>query len=329
MSEINLFATFPIESTYSLPIGKNHFDFIRGIVKPATGVEVPMAKRTIEDLPLKFIWIDVDSDVNILVKYLGDTQYIGRVAADGFSFQDITYDEIIITTTAITNIQLIGSSSIISGVGSGGGGSGGSGDIETVEADIDGKQAQTTNSLGYGRQSAGVTHPIDASPANTARAVTTVVQPTQHIDATGKVQPAGESASNPIYVNVEGNIIYGELLPSASCAAGAAIEFDIASFSNLATLKQISITQLLGATFDYTFEIWEKDGAGYTPGTYADHYLKIFSRDIDVREYSENIDQGLLYRDRDATTELHCRLVNNAAGTTSTFNVSVVAIDNT
>jgi len=331
MTDINLFASFPIESTYALPIGTNHFDFVRGIVKPATGAEVPMAKRTIEDSPLKFIWIDVDSDVNIIVKYLGDVQYIGRVAADGFAFRDITYDEIIITTTAITNIQLIGSSSIISGVGgaSGGGGSGGAGDIETVEADIDGKEAQTTNSLGYGRTSAGVTRPIDASPANTARAVTTTVQPTQHVDSTGKVQPAGDSAANPIYVNIEGDVLYGELLPSASCAAGAAIEFDIASFSNLATLKQINITQLTAGTYDYTFEIWEKDGAGYTPGTYADHYLKIFSRDINVREYNENIDQGLLYRDRDASSELHCRLVNNAAGTTSAFNVAVVAINST
>jgi len=173
-------------------------------------------------------------------------------------------------------------------------------DVETVEADIDGKEAATTNSLVYGKVSTGVTVPI-------------------HVNSDG----------DQIVVTTPGETIYGEVLPTASCAAGAAIEFDITSFSNLATLKQISITQLTAGTYDYTLEIWEKDGSGYTPGTYADHYLKIFSRDIDVREYSENIDQGLLYRDRDASAELHCRLVNNAAGTTSTFNVAVVAINST
>lgn len=120
--------------------------------------------------------------------------------------------------------------------------------------------------------------------------------------------------------------ITAELLPTASCAAGAAIQFDIASFKNNAIIKQINITQLSSGDCGYTFEIWEKNDAGYTPGNYDDHYLKIFSRDIDTRDYAEIVDGGLIYVDRDGSEELHCRILNAIAGTLSEFNISVVAV---
>lgn len=165
-----------------------------------------------------------------------------------------------------------------------------------VGVDIDGKDAITTNSFIYGQESSGVSHPV-------------------HVDNSGNVIVSGSS----------GTTIYGDKIPTASCASGTAIQFDITSLEDLFTIKQVAITQLTAGAYNYTLEIWEKDSSGYTPGTYADHYLKIFSRDIDVREYRENIDSGgLLYRDRDATSELHMRIVNDATGTTSTFNVSIV-----
>lgn len=180
-----------------------------------------------------------------------------------------------------------------------GGASGGGGDVVAVESDIDGNGAQTTNSLIYGRESSGVTHPVS-------------------VDSSGNLITSGGASST---------VIYGEVLPTALCAAGAAIQFDITSFADLATLKQISVTQLTSGNYDYTVEIWEKDSSGYMPGTYTDHYLKIFSRDFDQREVNRNIDGGLLYRDRDASSELHMRLVNNIGGTNSTFNVTVVATE--
>lgn len=150
------------------------------------------------------------------------------------------------------------------------------------------------------------------------------------VDSNGDYR-AYQSASDSLRVDVidgsaSSSMIYGNAIPTAECAAGSAIQFNMTSFADLATLKQINITQLTDGDYDYTFEIWEKDSSGYTPGTYADHYLKILSRDINVREYNENIDQGLLYRDRDETTELHCRLANKATGTTSAFNVFVTAV---
>lgn len=149
------------------------------------------------------------------------------------------------------------------------------------------------------------------------------------VDSNGDYR-AYQQASDSLRVNiVDGSVSTGtinvEVIPTASCAAGAAIQFDITSFADAATIRQIGITQLAEGTYDYTIEIWEKDSAGYTPGTYADHYLKIFSRDIDTREYVEIIDNGLRYTDRDGTEELHMRIINNSAGTTSTFNITITA----
>jgi len=169
--------------------------------------------------------------------------------------------------------------------------------VDVVEVDIDGLNAGTENALIYGSETPGTTHPV-------------------HVDSDGNIIVSGVVEA-----------IYAEALPTAQCTVGAAIEFDITSFTNLANIEQINIVQTTAGTYDYTFEIWETHGASYDPADYTTHYLKIFSRDIDVREYNENIEGSILYRDRDDSSELHCRIVNNAAGTTSTFYVSIVAVD--
>ncbi len=162
MPETNLFTTFPIADLYTLPIGKNHFDIIKGIVTDANGAITSIAKHASEEKPLRHLWIYCDNDVNIEIRNTGIVQYIGRMASSGFNFQDITYDEFTITTTQATDLQFIGSSSEWAQVGFS---FEGSGDVELVGADIDGKNALLTNSLMYGLVSAGVTVPlnVDAS----------------------------------------------------------------------------------------------------------------------------------------------------------------------
>lgn len=294
MTEINLFATFPISGTYTLNAGQTHIDLIQGVVTVPDGTIVPMAKRTLEDHPLKHLWIDCSVDINVEVRHLGEVQYVGRVMKNGFSFQGLIYDEITITTTVSTDIQLIGSSSLIANVGGSSSGGGG-GIISTVGSDIDGDDAQTTNSLIYGRSSAGVTHPV-------------------HTNTDGDL----------MVVTTPGAVLSPTVVTTALCAAGAAIEFDI-SFADLATVKQVQVEQLTSGNYDYTFEIWKS--ATYTPGTISDHYLKALSRDVDKQEWSENIDGGLIYQDFDAGQELHCRISNRATGTSSTFNVSIIGIE--
>lgn len=121
---------------------------------------------------------------------------------------------------------------------------------------------------------------------------------------------------------------YASAKPTASCAPGTAIEFDITGFADDATLKMVNITQLTAdptGTYKYTLEIWEKDSAGYTPGTATDMHLLVYSREFNTQHMVENIDGGLLCRDQDATKELHCRIVNDAASTASAFDLVVTA----
>ena len=124
-------------------------------------------------------------------------------------------------------------------------------------------------------------------------------------------------------------------------ADGSFKEFDITAdvdaiaIPNSSIVEQISITQLTFANnMNVTFEIWEKDSAGYVPTTRADLYLKVFSRDISNTdgEWSEVIEGMQYLRDRDGTNELHCRLVNNVGGEASDFAVVVkgkATLDNT
>lgn len=352
MTESNLFATFPVENTYLLPIGDNHFDYIKGTVTDANGNVIPMAKKTIEDNPLKYLWIDCDNDINVEVRLLGDIQYVGRVTADGFYFQDMTYDNLIIKTTAATTIQVIGSSSIIAGVGASGGGGGsgsGGGDIAVVESDIDGNNAQTTNSLFYGREANGVTHPvhvtldgdlITSGGGGGGGDIGLIESDIDGNDAqsTNSLMYGREAngITHPLHVNPDGDlvtsstpgaVIYGNQSPTLECVAGDAIEFDITGFASIATLHQLKVIQLTQGTYNYTVEIWEKDSAGYDPGTIEDQDFKLLSRDIDTQVYSENIEDGLLYRDQDSTDEVHLRIINNLLGTSSRFNVSIVGIE--
>ena len=106
-------------------------------------------------------------------------------------------------------------------------------------------------------------------------------------------------------------------------ANGSAKEFDITGFVNSAKIQQVTITQLTSGTADYTFEIWEKDASGYDPLTRADLIYRVYSRTFTESEVSDLLVPYLLYVDRDSSSELHCRIVNNTGGTASDFDVSI------
>lgn len=151
------------------------------------------------------------------------------------------------------------------------------------------------------------------------------------VDSNGSYR-AYQETDDTLRVNIigggspsSGTITTIEKLPTVSCATGTEIEFDIALGSDEAIIQQVNITQLTGTTADYTIEIWGKDASGYDPAVTTERYLRIWARDIDETSYNENIDGGLIYNDRDASDELHMRLINNSGGTTSAFNISVVA----
>lgn len=111
-------------------------------------------------------------------------------------------------------------------------------------------------------------------------------------------------------------------------ADGSDVEFDITGFTNKANILEVLVTQLIAGTPNFTLEIWEKDASGYDPATRSDLYLKRYSRDFDDTDESDAnniVDQGLVYIDRDNTSELHLRIINHTGGTASDFNVSIRA----
>lgn len=111
-------------------------------------------------------------------------------------------------------------------------------------------------------------------------------------------------------------------------ADGSDVEFDITGFTDIANILEVLVVQLTAGNPNYTVEIWEKDASGYNPAVRSDMYLNRYSRDFDQADESHAnniIDQGLIYIDRDATSELHMRIINNVGGTASDFDVSVRA----
>lgn len=112
-------------------------------------------------------------------------------------------------------------------------------------------------------------------------------------------------------------------------------DIDVVDIPNSFIVLQIIITQLtFAANMNITFQLWEKDSAGYNPATRAHFYMKILERDIinNDGEWSEIIEGELSYRDRNGTNEIHGRLVNNVGGEASDFAVVIkgrVGLDNT
>lgn len=108
--------------------------------------------------------------------------------------------------------------------------------------------------------------------------------------------------------------------------ANSTISFDITGFANIAKLTQAVVTQRVAGAANFTLEIWERDT--YVPATRADLYMRIWTRDYAVDEDSDIIDPITLYFDRDSSAELHVRLVNNAGGQASEFDLSFKAFIN-
>ena len=115
--------------------------------------------------------------------------------------------------------------------------------------------------------------------------------------------------------------IESQAVNGGDIALGNALSFDITGFVDAAYIRQILVTQLTAGAANYTIEIWETDT--YNPATRSDLIRRIFSRDVLTDEWSELIEDVLLYVDRDMTNELHMRIVNNVGGTASDFDVAV------
>ena len=300
MEETNLFTTFPDSGLYALPVGKNHFDIIKGILKDANGVIVPIIKHASKDDPLKHLWIYCDNDVNAEIRYNGVTQYKGRVASSGFNFQDITYDEFTIITTEATDVQVIGSTSDTAQVGFS---VEGSGDVELVGSDIDTKDGLVTNSLIYGQVSAGVTVPVN-------------------VDASGNLILGADRPILPI----NGDTYFTDAL-----VTGASENEDITITSDTIKIKDITIYCIQSLNFRLWFYTTDAYGANDVIG-YID--LDIITNGVPkiigatTFYFYSVVGVNIPYEDLDASLELHMQLENRSvvaknAGATGKVQITV------
>lgn len=284
MVDTNLFTTFPISNLYSLPVGKNHIDIIKGIVKDANGVETSIAKHASVTNPLKHLWIYCNNDVNAEIRFQGVVQYIGRVASSGFNFQDITYDEITIITTEVTELQIIGSTSQIAQVGFS---VEGSGDVEVVGSDIDTKDGLITNSLIYGQVSAGVTVPV-------------------HVSAGGNFSLGTD---RPL-LSIDGNTYFTDaLITGASENENITITGDSIKVTNVTIYSIQSLNYRLWFYTKDTFGV--NDIIGYVD---LDLVTSGVTKVIAATTYYvySVVDADIPYEDLDASLELHLQLENRS-----------------
>lgn len=280
----NLFTTFPDSGLYTLPIGNNYFDIIKGVLKDANGVITPIAKHASLEKPLKHLWIYCDNDVDAEIRYLGKVQYVGRVAKAGFNFQDITYDEFTITTTEATDIQVIGSTSDTAQVGFS---VEGSGDVELVGSDIDGKDGLITNSLFYGLVSPGVTVPV-------------------HVDTSGNFS---FSADRPI-LPIDGNTYFTDaLVTDASENENITITGDKITVKNVTIYSMQSLNYRLWFYTKDTFGV--NDIIGYVNLNLITSGVTKVIGATTYYAYSV-VDADIPYEDLDASLELHLQLENKS-----------------
>ena len=113
---------------------------------------------------------------------------------------------------------------------------------------------------------------IDA--ANTARTTATVVQGVQHVDATGKVQPAGEAIANEIYVEIADGTTAVDVIATInslksdlSSIAGTVTNVDGGN-SDAGTQTVVLADDDPAVTALQTIDnVIKVDDAGFTPGT--------------------------------------------------------------
>jgi len=119
-------------------------------------------------------------------------------------------------------------------------------------------------------------------------------------------------------------------------ASGVIKEFDIPIKSSWAKIAYVKIVQLEPGAMDIKFDIFEK--SGIDESLRRNLLYNVYRRNIEMTaiqggQYGESLMGGPIpYKDRDAQVEahtrnLHCRLINEAGGTTSDFTVLIKLAD--
>lgn len=126
---------------------------------------------------------------------------------------------------------------------------------------------------------------------------------------------------------VRSELTFLDAFGGALTAGGAVGNANLAALRSQLAITVLSIIQRTGPAVDFDFEIWEVPvGTDRTePPIVTEQFRRVFNREIvtaltDELLYLEELGP-LEYFDRDDNGNIHARLVNNAGGTTSIFDI--------
>jgi len=182
MPEPDISVTFPISDTISLATGDTVLDFLSGKATLPDSSTRSIGNKISRDRPLKSVYLEINQDINIEMRLGDDIQYKGRVAAGSTELVNITFDQIVITTTTATTTFLTASTaaSILTAMRT---------NIDVQLGAVELKNATTDDRALI-------------SDANTARAATDHVLEVQQLDASGKVPPSGDVVGNAPFTKI-------------------------------------------------------------------------------------------------------------------------------
>lgn len=127
---------------------------------------------------------------------------------------------------------------------------------------------------------------------------------------------------------VRSELTFLDAFGGALTAGGAVGNAILTSLRSHLRITMLTIVQRTGAPVDFDFEIWERPvGASRTePPIVTEQYQRVLNREIltgltDELLYLEAFLPPLEYFDRDDDAKIYVRLVNNAGGTTSIFDI--------
>lgn len=155
-----------------------------------------------------------------------------------------------------------------------------------------------------------------------------------YLQASGNIELVAEDALTTVPGDDDDFIIWTllDVLP------GVPLILDLPIKSRWCKILYIKIVQLTAGPMEIDFEIWESTATRADPANRASLYQLILSRRISQTvvqgsQYGESLaDAPMPYIDRDAETEekthnLHIRIENFQAGTSSDFAVSIKIAD--
>lgn len=106
-----IFISFPVKDRITLAAGDTELDFIGGAATLPDGTTRPLSRKSSAARPLRYVRFSTNQDINVEISYAGEVQYAGPIPAGDTDLANVTFDNIIITTSTATGMHVVASTS--------------------------------------------------------------------------------------------------------------------------------------------------------------------------------------------------------------------------